>query len=195
MKVKRGYKVAHSISHQETSNLPQSRNRKTVKARKRPKGLYPATASKAPAGRNRQARIIAIVIVAALAVAAIAYLVSTRTGNNAAEVTTPSGLKYTDLVVGSGPSPQTGQTVSVNYTGTLVNGTKFDSSYDHGKPFEFRIGTGSVIKGWDEGLMTMKVGGKRKLVIPPNLGYGARGTPNIPGNSTLVFDVELLGVK
>ncbi len=110
--------------------------------------------------------------------------------------TTASGLKYSDLVVGTGPSPQRGQTVTVNYTGTLENGTKFDSSYDHGAPADFRIGVGAVIKGWDEGLMSMKVGGKRKLIIPASLGYGAMGRPpSITPNSTLVFEVELLGVK
>ena len=177
--------------------MPESRHRKTGKAKKRSKGLYPATKSKAPTGRNRQVRIIAIVIVAALAISAIAYLISKRSGSGGGtEVTTASGLKYADIVEGTGPSPTTGQMVSVHYTGTLQNGTKFDSSVDRGKPYEFRIGTGSVIKGWDEGLMTMKVGGKRKLIIPPNLGYGPRGNPpNIPGNSTLLFDVELLGIK
>ena len=175
--------------------MPQSRHRKTGKARKRPKGLYPATKAKPLVGRNRQVRIIAIVIVIALAASAIAYLITHRAGKTGAEVTAASGLKYTDVVEGTGPSPQTGQMVSVNYIGTLENGKKFDSSYDHGKPFEFRIGTGSVIKGWDEGLMSMKVGGKRKLVIPPALGYGSRGTPNIPPNSTLIFDVELLNIK
>src|SRR5262245_42512347 len=110
------------------------------------------------------------------------------------EIQTPSGLKYTDLVIGTAPSPKTGQQVSVHDTGTLTNGRKFDSARDRGQPYEFRIGMGSVIKGWDEGLMSMKVGGKRKLVIPPALGYGAQGfPPAIPPNATLLFDVELVG--
>jgi peptidylprolyl isomerase len=110
-------------------------------------------------------------------------------------VTTQSGLRYEDIVVGTGPSPQPDQEVTVNYTGMLENGTKFDSSLDHGEPLKFKIGVGRVIKGWDEGVMTMKVGGKRKLVIPPQLGYGARGVGPIPPNATLVFEVELLGVQ
>ena len=109
---------------------------------------------------------------------------------------TESGLSYEDIVVGTGPSPQPGQEVTVHYLGTLDDGTKFDSSRDHGGPFTFKIGLGNVIKGWDEGVMTMKVGGKRKLVIPPQLGYGARGAGGvIPPNATLVFEVELLGVQ
>jgi len=112
------------------------------------------------------------------------------------EVTTASGLKYSDLVVGAGESPRPGQMVTVHYTGTLENGTKFDSSVDRGQPFTFQIGVGRVIKGWDEGVMTMKVGGRRKLIIPPNLGYGARGAGGvIPPNATLIFEVELLGVQ
>jgi peptidylprolyl isomerase len=107
---------------------------------------------------------------------------------------TPSGLKYVDLVEGTGASPQQGQTVTVHYTGTLENGTKFDSSRDRGEPFKFKIGVGQVIKGWDEGVGSMKVGGRRQLVIPPQLGYGSRGIGPIPPNSTLIFDVELLGV-
>ena len=114
----------------------------------------------------------------------------------AQEVTTPTGLKYTDEVVGNGQSPRRGQTVSVHYTGWLTNGTKFDSSLDRGQPFTFPLGQGQVIRGWDEGVASMKVGGKRKLVIPPELGYGSRGAGGvIPPNATLVFEVELLGVQ
>ena len=109
---------------------------------------------------------------------------------------TASGLEYDDLQEGTGESPQTGQTVSVHYTGWLTNGKKFDSSVDRGSPFSFVIGRGQVIKGWDEGVATMKVGGKRKLTIPPALGYGANGAGGvIPPNATLIFDVELLGVR
>ncbi len=176
--------------------MPQSRHRKTGKGKRRQKGLYPASKSKPPTGKNRQARIIAIIIVVVLAASAIAYLVTKRSGSTGTEVTTTSGLKYIDVVEGTGVTPRTGQTISVHYTGTLQDGRKFDSSHDRGTPYVFRIGTGSVIKGWDEGLMTMKVGGKRKLIIPPALGYGPRGNPpNIPGNATLLFDVELVDAK
>ena len=112
-------------------------------------------------------------------------------------VTTPSGLKYEELVAGAGPQPKTGDIVKVHYTGWLTNGKKFDSSVDRGQPFEFHVGRGEVIKGWDEGVGSMKVGSKRKLTIPPDLGYGSQNVGNglIPPNSTLVFEVELLGIK
>jgi peptidylprolyl isomerase len=114
--------------------------------------------------------------------------------------TTPSGLQIEDTVVGIGVSPQSGQTCVMHYTGWLyengAKGKKFDSSLDRGQPFEFPIGQGHVIKGWDEGVASMKVGGKRTLIIPPELGYGARGAGGvIPANATLLFEVELLGVK
>ena len=109
--------------------------------------------------------------------------------------TTDSGLQYEDLIEGTGAEPKAGNSVTVHYTGTLLDGTKFDSSRDRGQPFRFQIGVGQVIKGWDEGVLTMRVGSRRKLVIPPELGYGARGAGGvIPPNATLVFDVELLGV-
>ncbi|HEY9738536.1 MAG TPA: FKBP-type peptidyl-prolyl cis-trans isomerase [Trichocoleus sp.] len=109
--------------------------------------------------------------------------------------TTESGLQYVDIVEGTGAMPQPGQRVTVHYTGTLENGTKFDSSRDRGRPFSFNIGVGQVIKGWDEGVGTMRVGGQRKLIIPPELGYGARGAGGvIPPNATLIFDVELLSL-
>ena len=112
------------------------------------------------------------------------------------EVETPSGLKYVDVVVGTGASPVAGRSVKVHYRGTLTDGKEFDSSYGRNEPFVFTIGVGQVIKGWDEGVMSMKVGGKRKLTIPANLGYGARGAGGvIPPNATLLFDVELLEVK
>ena len=112
-----------------------------------------------------------------------------------ADVTTPSGLKYEDLKVGTGAEAKAGQTVSVHYTGWLTDGRKFDSSVDRWQPFEFPLGMGRVIKGWDEGVQGMKVGGTRKLTIPPGLGYGSRGAGGvIPPNATLLFEVELLGV-
>jgi len=110
-----------------------------------------------------------------------------------------SGLKIADIKVGTGASPKAGQTCVMHYTGWLYQngqkGAKFDSSVDRGKPFEFPIGRGAVIKGWDEGVASMKVGGKRTLIIPPDLGYGAVGAGGIPPHSTLIFEVELLAVK
>lgn len=159
-------------------------------------------------------------IIGVLVIAGVAYVVSqnsttppsppTSTPTPATNFTPPepvsvdadgtatmaSGLKYKDIVEGAGESPRPGRLVKVHYTGTLANGKKFDSSVDRGQPYQFVIGKGAVIKGWDEGVMTMKVGGKRKLIIPPDLGYGAKGRgEDIPPNSTLLFDVELLGVK
>ncbi len=122
---------------------------------------------------------------------------SSESGSNLDQaVTTPSGLKYIEIVEGEGAMPETGQTVVVHYTGTLEDGSKFDSSRDRNRPFSFKIGIGQVIKGWDEGVGSMKVGGRRKLIIPPDLGYGARGAGGvIPPNATLNFDVELLKIN
>jgi FKBP-type peptidyl-prolyl cis-trans isomerase FkpA len=111
-------------------------------------------------------------------------------------ITTASGLQYEDLTVGSGAEAKAGDSVQVHYTGWLTDGSKFDSSLDRGSPFVFQLGAGRVIKGWDEGVAGMKVGGKRKLHIPPALGYGARGAGGvIPPNAELVFEVELLGIR
>jgi len=109
--------------------------------------------------------------------------------------TTASGLIYEELIVGDGAQAASGQQVTVHYTGWLMDGTKFDSSKDRNDPFEFHLGAGQVIKGWDEGVAGMKIGGRRKLTIPPELGYGARGAGGvIPPDATLIFEVELLGV-
>ena len=113
-----------------------------------------------------------------------------------AEQMTDSGLKFEDLAPGDGATAEAGQQVSVHYTGWLTDGTKFDSSVDRGMPFQFTLARGMVIRGWDEGVLGMRVGGKRKLTIPPQLGYGAQGAGGvIPPNATLVFDVELLDIQ
>jgi FKBP-type peptidyl-prolyl cis-trans isomerase len=145
-------------------------------------------------------KAIVFVVIAAMAVAVVLFIALGTGGSGGSsrsgEVTTTSGLRYIDEVIGTGENPKPGHNVTVNYTGTLENGTKFDSSVDRGQPYTFPIGTGVVVKGWDEGIMTMKVGGKRRLIIPANLGYGAAGRPpKIPPNSTLLFEVELLGIN
>ena len=119
----------------------------------------------------------------------------TETKGETGMITTPSGLQYEDMITGTGTEAKSGNKVKVHYVGTLTDGTKFDSSVDRGQPFEFDLGAGRVIKGWDEGVAGMKIGGKRKLVIPPDLGYGSRSVGKIPANSTLIFEVELLDVK
>ena len=159
-----------------------------------------------PASHGSSARAITAVLFAfglalpgVLSNAAQAETATPQTTGKAM-TTTASGLHITDTVVGTGASPKTGQTCVMHYTGWLykdgAKGAKFDSSLDRGEPFEFAIGRRQVIGGWDEGVASMKVGGKRTLIIPPELGYGARGAGGtIPGNATLMFDVELLGVK
>ena len=177
--------------------MPQSRKRRTP-GRTHTRGTNVAAQQRSQTRQTKQkrTRLVAIIIIVVLAAGAAAYLfVPSLPGRGGAEVTTPSGLKYTDLVVGTGPSPQRGQTAVVHYTGTLTDGTKFDSSRDKGQPYSFPLGMGRVIKGWDEGVATMKVGGRRQLIVPPALGYGATGNGTIPPNATLVFDVELLDVK
>lgn len=179
--------------------MPQSRKRRTATKGRRPSAqTYSDKKASTHRGINKRTQTIVLVAVAALIAAGLIYFLTRGKGNNANssnEVTTASGLRYIDQKEGDGPTPKAGQTVIVNYTGTLENGAKFDSSYDKGRPLTFVIGRGAVIKGWDEGLMTMKVGGKRRLIVPPKLGYGAVSQPNIPANSTLIFDVEMIGVK
>ncbi len=146
-----------------------------------------------------QPNAIAASLTQTLAIVAVSEnntLIANNTMTDANAISTPSGLKYIDIKEGTGAQPHAGQTVSVHYTGTLEDGTKFDSSRDRNQPFSFKLGAGQVIKGWDEGLSTMKVGGQRQLIIPPGLGYGSRGAGGvIPPNATLIFDVELLKVS
>jgi len=154
---------------------------------------------------NRYAVLLALTMVPALCVAQTAKTKPAaphRPNTNAPTkvtgegVTTPSGLKYWDIKVGTGQEAKNGDKVKVHYTGWLTSGKKFDSSVDAGTPFDFTIGSGDVIKGWDEGVTGMKVGGKRQLRIPPALAYGEKGYPGvIPANATLIFDIQLLAVK
>ena len=146
-------------------------------------------------------RNVRIFVVLALALIAMLFVPSIASAQNTGKaVTTPSGLQIIDTTVGTGASPKPGQICVMHYTGWLyengVKGKKFDSSVDRNEPLEFPVGQRKVIAGWDEGVSSMKVGGKRTLIIPPELGYGARGAGGvIPPNATLIFDVELLGVK
>lgn len=161
-------------------------------------------------GEDKKSALPVIIILVILVIGGLYFF--TNTSENKSETTDKNSAVETkimnptqsdeknelvieDLVVGTGPEATAGKTVTVNYSGTLTNGEKFDSSYDRGQPFTFSLGAGDVIKGWDQGVAGMKVGGKRKLTIPSNLGYGSRDMGVIPPNSTLVFEVELLGVK
>ena len=178
--------------------MPQSRHRKVNRARKIPR-VQPSTpaAKRAKPSGNRNLQIGIVVLVAVVVIAGAAYFITRRgaTESNIPEVTTASGLRIQDLTVGTGETPKPGQTVRVNYTGWLENGKEFDSSSKHGGPATFQLG-GNLIKGWNEGLATMKVGGKRRLFIPSNLAYGAAGSPpNIPPNANLKFEIELLGIR
>jgi FKBP-type peptidyl-prolyl cis-trans isomerase len=140
--------------------------------------------------------LIALVVMVSLAVVVHSGEPAGGKAAGGKTVTTPSGLQYIDLLEGTGRQAELGDTATVHYTGWLADGTKFDSSVDRKEPFSFRVGAGQVIKGWDEGVSSMKIGGKRKLIIPPQLGYGARGAGGvIPPNATLTFDVELLGLR
>lgn len=135
-------------------------------------------------------------LIVAVAAAVVAYVVANRNGQAGNEITTASGLKYSDLKVGDGATPKLGQTVQVHYIGWLENGREFNNSHKGaGQPVEFQLGPG-LIPGWNETLQTMKVGGKRRIIVPPSLAYGAAGQPpSIPPNATLTFEIELLTVK
>src|SRR5579872_6855981 len=146
--------------------------------------------------------VLAVLIALAFTAAALAQATTKKVNTSAPTkvttegIKTPSGLEYWDIRVGTGDVAKEGSHVRVHYTGLLTNGKKFDSSVDAGKPFDFRIGNGEVIKGWEEGVTGMKVGGKRQLRIPPELAYGKEGYPGaIPANATLIFDIQLLGVQ
>ena len=174
--------------------MPVSRQRKVYRAKKRPRV---ASAPSVP-GRSRKTfnvKVLVIVLIVAVAAAAIAYVVANRRSQAGNEITTASGMKYVDLKVGDGASPKMGQGVQVHYIGWLSNGKEFNNSYKEGRPAEFSLGPG-LIPGWNEALQTMKAGGKRRIILPPSLAYGAPGRPpTIPPNETLTFEIELLGVS
>ena len=163
--------------------MPKSHHKRSGKRRSNTRSTYSHKESPSKGG------VIAIGVIVGIVILGTAFFVFSGGG----EIKTASGLRYVDLVKGSGASPQPGQSVTVNYIGTLADGTKFDSSYDRGQPYTTRLAADSVIQGWVEGVMTMKVGGKRKLIVPPELAYGAKGSaPKIPPNATLTFEIELL---
>jgi peptidylprolyl isomerase len=175
--------------------VPQSRHRK-INPRKRQRAARAAAHRGTPLASSKTKKIGAIILIAVLAVVIVSYLYINRPGPAGTEVTTASGLKYIDEKVGDGASPQAGQTVSVHYRGvTQSTGVEFDSSYKNGKPSDFVVGVGKLIKGWDEGLMTMKVGGKRKLIVPGPLAYPEGRGRDIPPNATLEFEIELVEIK
>lgn len=141
--------------------------------------------------------VIGLIVMVLLVLSVVGFFVyQTITQTNMANSSQTSGLQIQDSQIGTGAAVKSGDTVLIHYKGTLTNGTEFDSSYGRGQPFETRIGVGQVIKGWDQGIVGMKVGGKRKLIIPPELGYGSQGAGGaIPPNATLIFEVELMGIK
>jgi peptidylprolyl isomerase len=146
---------------------------------------------------QRKEKLLETKLVMMVAVFSMSFVAAMALAQGGNVIQTPSGLKVEILQEGKGQLPQKGQTVTVHYTGTLADGKKFDSSRDRGQPFSFTLGAGQVIRGWDEGLALMKVGTRARLIIPPQLGYGAQGAGRglIPPNATLVFDVELLDAK
>lgn len=176
--------------------MPVSRQRKVYRAKKRPRVASASAPSVFQHSRKTfNVKVLVIIAIVAVAAAAIVYVVANRNGQAGNEITTASGMKYTDLRVGDGATPRPGQTVRVHYIGWLANGTEFNNSYKGGPPVDFQMGTG-LIPGWNEALQTMKVGGKRRIILPPNLAYGQTGRPpTIPPSETLTFEIELLGVR
>ncbi|MBE0409913.1 MAG: FKBP-type peptidyl-prolyl cis-trans isomerase [Anaerolineales bacterium] len=150
----------------------------------------------ARAARARKIRLITGAVILLVASVVVLLIFSSRNAVPTAQTTPPNGgWQIEDLVIGDGPAATNGNLVSVHYTGWLLDGTKFDSSLDRGQPFEFTIGEGQVIRGWEEGLVGMRAGGKRQLTIPPDMAYGAAGRGSIPPNATLIFEIELLEIK
>ena len=175
--------------------MPVSRQRKIHRAKKRTRIVSGSQVSGPVSRRKRfNVKTLVMVLVVAVAASAVVYVV-VRKGMARNEITTDSGMKYEDLKVGNGATPSVGKKVSVHYIGWLANGKEFNNSYKLGRPAEFEMG-GGLIKGWNEALQTMKVGGKRRIILPPSLAYGAAGRPpEIPPNATLTFEIELLDVK